>query len=66
VFLKGNDSHDYKFSAAVFEDYLQASPAWRDRQLAASVYWLNGSGAPDNELVQRARQALAAAGVTRR
>jgi hypothetical protein len=62
VFLKGNDSHDYKFSAAVFEDYLQASPAWRDRQLAASVYWLNGSGAPDNELVQRARQALAAAG----
>jgi hypothetical protein len=58
VFLKGNDSHDYKFSAAVFEDHAHTSPAWRDRQLAASVYWLNGSSAPDNDLVRRARQAL--------
>jgi hypothetical protein len=61
VFLKGNDSHDYKFSAAVFEDFTHTAPRWRDRQLAASVYWLNGSAAPDNELVQRARQALAGA-----
>jgi hypothetical protein len=59
VFLKGNDAHDYKFSAAVFEDYDRLSPSWRERHLAASVFWLNGSGAPDNQLVQRARQALA-------
>ena len=59
VFLKGNDSHDYKFSAAVFEDYRRLSPSWRERHLAASVFWLNGSGAPDNDLVLRARQALA-------
>lgn len=59
VFLKGNDSHDYKFSAAVFEDYTRLSPTWRERHLAASVFWLNGSSAPDNELMQRARQALA-------
>ena len=26
VFLKGNDSHDYKFSAAVLEDYGSVSP----------------------------------------
>jgi hypothetical protein len=58
VFLKGNDAHDYKFSAAVFEDYGRLSPLWRERHLAASVFWLNGSGAPDNLLVQRARQAL--------
>jgi hypothetical protein len=32
---------------------------WRERYLAASVFWLNGSGAPDNELVERARRALA-------
>ncbi len=59
VFLKGNDAHDYKFSSAVLEDYHRLSPAWRDRYLAASVFWLNGSGAPDNDLVLRARQALA-------
>jgi len=59
VFLKGNDSHDYKFSAAVLEDYHRLSPIWRERYLAASVFWLNGTGAPDNELVQRARRALA-------
>ena len=58
VFLKGNDSHDYKFSAAVLEDYEHLSPPWRSRFLAASVFWLSGSGAPDNELVQRARNAL--------
>ena len=58
VFLKGNDSHDYKLSAAVLEDYFRLSPPWRDRYLAASVFWLNGSGAPENELVHRARRAL--------
>jgi hypothetical protein len=58
VFLKGNDSHDYKFSAAVLEDYGHLSPGWRERYLAASVFWLNGSGAPENPLVQRARRAL--------
>jgi hypothetical protein len=59
VFLKGNDSHDYKFSAAVLEDYYRLSPSWRDRYLAANVFWLNGLGAPDNDLVLRARRALA-------
>ena len=58
VFLKGNDSHDYKFSAAALEDYYRLSPDWRDRYLAASVFWLNGHGAPDNGLVTRARHAL--------
>jgi hypothetical protein len=58
VFLKGNDSHDYKFSSAVLEDYYHASPAWRDRYLAASMFQLRGSGTPDNGLVKRARAAL--------
>jgi hypothetical protein len=58
VFLKGNDSHDYKFSAAVLEDYGHLSPPWRERYLAASVFWLSGSGSPDNALIQRARRAL--------
>jgi hypothetical protein len=59
VFLKGNDSHDYKFSSAVLEDYYNVSPAWRDMYLALSVFNLRGSGERDNQLVQRTRAALA-------
>jgi len=58
IFLKGHDSHDYKFSSAVLEDYHQLAPPWRDRFLAASVFNLKGSGAPDNELVKRTRAAF--------
>lgn len=58
VFLKGNDSHDYKFSSAVLEDYYHTSAEWRDRYLATSVFRLNGAGEPDNKLVQRIRAAF--------
>lgn len=58
VFLKGRDSHDYKFSSAVLEDYRHISPAWRDRFLAASVYNLRGSGDRDSGTVKRTQQAL--------
>jgi hypothetical protein len=60
VFLKGNDSHDYKFSSAVLEDYYHVSPAWRDKFLAAGVFNLHGSGDRDNALVKRTRAALQA------
>ncbi|HEY4312538.1 MAG TPA: hypothetical protein VGN12_24025 [Pirellulales bacterium] len=60
VFLKGKDSHDYKFSSAVLEDYYHVSPTWRDRYLAASVFNLRGSRAPDTELAERSRAALKA------
>ncbi len=59
IFLKGNNSHDYKFSSAVLEDYYHVSPAWRNRFLAASVFNLRGSGGADNSLVKRTRAALA-------
>lgn len=59
VFLKGTDSHDYKFSSAVLEDFYHVSPAWRDRFLASSMYWLRGSSERDNGLVNRIRSALA-------
>jgi hypothetical protein len=58
VFLKGNDSHDYKFSSAVLEDFYHVSPQLRNRYLAASVFKLLGSGEKDNPLVDRVRQAL--------
>jgi hypothetical protein len=59
VFLKGNNSHDYKFSSAVLEDFYQLTPEWRNRYLAASTFQLRGNSARDNELVRRTRAALA-------
>jgi hypothetical protein len=59
VFAKGADSHDYKFSSAALEDYYHATPAWRNRFLATSVFWLRGSGDRDNDLIKQARAALA-------
>ncbi len=59
VFLKGTNSHDYKYSSAVLEDFYHVSPSWRNRFLAASVFNLRGSGEQDNGLVQRIRQAIA-------
>src|SRR5262249_39107188 len=59
VFNKGMDSHDYKFSSAVMEDCFHTTPTWRDRYLAASLFWLHGSGDADNDLIRRARAALA-------
>jgi hypothetical protein len=58
VFNKGTDSHDYKFSSAALEDYYHATPAWRDRFLASSVFFLRGAGDADNGLIRRARAAL--------
>jgi hypothetical protein len=60
IFLKGNNSHDYKFSAAVLEDYGRIGQPWRDRLLASSVFNLRGSGEADNDLVKRTRAALGA------
>lgn len=59
VFRKGNDTHDYKFSSAVQEDYRHVSPAWRNTYLAASVFKLRGSGGKDTGLVERTKAALA-------
>ena len=58
VFFKGNDSHDYKFSSALLEDYEHVSPPWRNRFLAAGMMNFKGSGAKDIPLVERTRAAL--------
>jgi hypothetical protein len=59
IFAKGTDSHDYKFSSAVLEDYYALAPALRPSFMAASMFNLRGSGDPDNGLIKRARAALA-------
>ncbi len=59
IFLKGNDSHDYKYSSAILEDYYPRSPLWRDRILAAASYLLTGPEAPDTDLPKRVAAAFA-------
>jgi hypothetical protein len=60
IFLKGTDSHDYKFSSAVLEDYYSLSPKWRNRYLATAMFNLRGSESRDNGLAERTRVALQA------
>jgi hypothetical protein len=60
IFLKGRDSHDYKFSSAVLEDYQHVTPALRNTFLALSMFNLKGSDDRDNGLVGRTRAALGA------
>jgi hypothetical protein len=60
IFLKGTNSHDYKFSSAVLEDYQHVSGPLRARFLAASTYLLRGSRAADSDLPKRIRAALEA------
>ncbi|MBX7075632.1 MAG: hypothetical protein K1X71_21025 [Pirellulales bacterium] len=59
VFFKGSNSHDYKYSSAVLEDWEHVSPQYRNQYLAACMYQLRGSGGPDNKLVERTRAAFA-------
>ncbi|MCI0704055.1 MAG: twin-arginine translocation signal domain-containing protein [Planctomycetia bacterium] len=59
IFLKGTDSHDYKFSSSVLEDAAYISPEWRNHFLAASLFWMKGTGSADSPLVKRTRAALA-------
>ncbi len=58
IYLKGRDSHDYKFSSAMLEDFHHLSPGLQARFLSALVFWLDGSDRPDNRLVARTRAAF--------
>ncbi|HYE31192.1 MAG TPA: hypothetical protein VEH27_07185 [Methylomirabilota bacterium] len=58
VFLKGRDSHDYKFSSAVLEDFHGIATPWRDRFLAGNVFLFRGARESDTDLAQRIRSAL--------
>jgi hypothetical protein len=61
VFAHGNDSHDYKFCSAALEDYYHATPDWRNRFLATSMFNLRGSGGEETGVIRRTRAALAGA-----
>jgi hypothetical protein len=56
--LKARDVHDIKFAVAVEEDLALASPRWQPQILAASAYSFQGTGRPDNPILQQAKEAL--------
>lgn len=58
IFTKGRDSHDYKYGAAAWEEYLLASPQWQPALVAATMGNLPAAGTPDSPLMQRARRAI--------
>jgi hypothetical protein len=58
IFRKGNDSHDYKYSSALFEDCSAISPEWRPRVLAAASPLLTGSQSKDTDLPARVAAAF--------
>jgi len=60
IFHKGRDSHDYKYGAALWEEFLWSTDSrWRGQMVAASMYNLPGAKTPDSPLMIRARDALA-------
>jgi hypothetical protein len=60
IFHKGKDSHDYKYGAAAWEEFLWSTNAkWRGQMVAASMFNLPGAKTPDSPLMTRARDALA-------
>ena len=50
--------HDYKFAEAAFENAAAMESPRRERYLASSVLYLNGSAEKPNEAVVRARALL--------
>ena len=61
IFLKGRDSHDFKFGAAAWEESLLAStPRTRSLLTASMMGNLPSSDTPDSPLMLRAREASAA------
>jgi hypothetical protein len=61
IFHKGRDSHDYKYGAALWEEFLWSTePKWRNRLIAASMFNFPGAKTKDSELMIRARESLAA------
>jgi hypothetical protein len=56
---KADNSHDYKYSAAAFEDAALISERWRSAFLAATTHVLHGPASADSPLLQEAREALA-------
>ena len=60
IFHKGAESHQYKYGAAVSEEFFWSTePRWRSPIAATSMFYLPGTKTSDSPLMIRAREALA-------
>lgn len=60
IFLKGRDSHQYKYGGALWEECLMASnPKWQGPLAAAAMYYVPGAGASVIPFLAQAREELA-------
>ena len=60
IFHKGAESHQYKYGAALAEEFLWSTePKWRSQIAATSMFYLPGAKSPDSPLMKRAREAVA-------
>ena len=55
---KALDAHEFKFMAAVFENYEHVSPEWRPHLLAAAVHIFQGPRMEDSKGYLQAREEL--------
>jgi hypothetical protein len=58
IFLKGTNAHDYKYSAALLEDFFHMPPQYRNRCLASGAFYLKGESDSDNPLTKRLKAAV--------
>jgi hypothetical protein len=58
VSVKGNGTHDFKFTSAALESSKYVSPAWRGLYLACGAMHFSSPDDRDNDVVQRTRSAL--------
>jgi hypothetical protein len=58
VFEKGTNAHDYKFSAAAFEEFAHVDLKWRPHLMAASLFNLRASTERDSPLSENIREAI--------
>ncbi len=58
LLTKSHDVHDYKYHAAILEDFWLTQPRWRPHLLASALQWFPGSDLPDSPVMSRAREAV--------
>lgn len=58
VAMKGNGTHDFKFTSAALESFKYVSEPWRARYLACGAMHFTGPHEQDNAIVQRTRRAM--------
>jgi len=58
VAVKGNGTHDFKFTSAALESFKYVSEAWRLRYLACGAMHFSGPAEQDNAIAKRTQTAL--------